>query len=119
MRTRARNGWERAVQVLRWLIEEFDLPKDLRMELVDKIDGDETLGCVVERNGTLVILLSQKMCRSVHLLVEVTIHEAAHVKLYHKGLGHPHGPKFWTTFGAMFDAFDHHGHLDSRSYAVD
>lgn len=119
MRTHARTRWERATQVLRWLKEEFDLPKDLRFEVVDQIEGDTVLGCVVEINERLVVRISARMCRSVNETLDVVIHEAAHAKLWHKGLGHLHGPKFWTTFGRMMDAFDHHGHLDSRSYPVD
>jgi hypothetical protein len=116
---RARNRWQRAVQVLRWLKDEFALPADLRFEVVESIDGDEVLGCVTENDGRLTVSLSAKMCRSVNEAVEVCIHEAAHVKLWDKGLGHLHGPKFWTTFGRMMDAFDHHGHLDSRSYPME
>lgn len=116
---KARNRWERAVQVLRWLIDEFNLPKDMRLEVVSSIDGDETLGCVFESGDRLVIRLSAKMCRSVNEAVDVCIHEAAHAKLWEKGLGHLHGPKFWTTYGRMMDSFDHHGHLDSRTYPVE
>ena len=120
MRTQARNRWERAVQVLRWLREEFDLPKDLGFRVDSEIDGDEAIGETIEVDGgRLCVCLSAKMCRSVNEAVETTIHEAAHVKLWDKGLGQLHGPKFWTTFGRMMDAFDHHGHLDSKSYSVE
>lgn len=115
---RAHNRWQRAVQVLRWLKDEFNLPA-CRFEVVKSIDGSETLGCVSERGDQLVIQLSAKMCRSVNEAVEVCIHEAAHAKLWDAGLGHLHGPKFWTTFGRMMDAFDHHGHLDSRTYPTE
>lgn len=116
---RARNRWERAVQVLRWIVDEFNLPPDIRFEVVDQIDGDETLGCVTEVGGRLVIRVSAKMCRSVNESVDVVIHEAAHAKLWHQGLGHLHGPKFWTTYGRMMDGFDHHGHMDSRTYPTE
>jgi hypothetical protein len=115
---RARNRWQRAIQVLRWLKDEFSLPADLRFEVVDKLDDDD-LGEAEEIDGQLIIRLSASMCRSVNEAVEVCIHEAAHVKLWEKGLGHLHGPKFWTTFGRMMDAFDHHGHLDSRTYPTE
>jgi len=116
----AKNRWERAVQVLRWLKDEFKLPANLRFEVVDQIDGDETLGETSEsEDGRLTIALSAKMCRSVNEAVETTIHEAAHAKLWDKGLGQLHGPKFWTTLGRMMDAFDHHGHLDSKTYDVE
>lgn len=115
----AKNGWERCVQVARWLRSEFKLPEDMTLELVDNIDGPDVLGEVVERSGgRLVIKISNKMCRSVHQKIEVLIHEAAHVKLYDRGLGYLHGPVFWTTFGEMMDAFDHHGHEDSRAFPV-
>ena len=26
--------------------------------------------------------------------------------------------KFWTMYGRMMDSFDHHGHLDSKTYDV-
>lgn len=117
---KAINRWDRAVQVLRWLRDEFRLPADLRFEVVESIDGADSLGATVESSdGRLTIQLSAKMCRSVNEAVETTIHEAAHAKLWDKGLGQLHGPKFWTTFGRMMDAFDHHGHLDSRTYEVD
>jgi len=117
---RAINRWDRAVQVLRWLRDEFRLPADLRFEVVEHIDGADSLGATVEgEDGRLTVQLSAKMCRSVNEAVETTIHEAAHVKLWDKGLGQLHGPKFWTTFGRMMDAFDHHGHLDSRTYETE
>lgn len=115
----ARNRWQRATQVLRWLKDEFNLPKDMRFEVVDEIDGDEVMGETEEVDGRLVIRLSAKMCRSVNETLDVVIHEAAHAKLWEKGLGHLHGPRFWTTFGRMMDAHDHHGHLDSRSYPTE
>lgn len=115
----ARNRWERAIQVLRWLTDEFRLPK-VRFEVVDEIDGDEALGETAElEDGRLVISISAKMCRSVNEVVETTIHEAAHAKLWDKGLGQCHGPKFWTTYGRMMDAFDHHGHIDSKTYPTE
>lgn len=119
MRTKARNRWERAIQVLRWLKEDFDLPKDLCFRIDSEIDGDEALGETVEEDGRLTICLSAKMCRSVNEAVETVIHEAAHAKLWEKGLGQLHGPKFWTTYGRMMDSFDHHGHLESRAYSVE
>lgn len=119
MRTQARNRWERAVQVLRWLKEDFDLPKDLGFRVVEDVDGDEALGETVEKCGRLTICLSAKLCRSVNETVETTIHEAAHVKLWEKGLGQLHGPKFWTTYGRMMDAFALYGHLDSKTYSVE
>lgn len=105
--------------MLRWLKEEFNLPDNLSFRVVEDIDGDEALGETVEEDGRLAVLLSHKMCRSVNEAVETTIHEAAHAKLWHKGLGQLHGPKFWTTYGRMMDAFDHHGHLESRAYSVE
>lgn len=116
---RAKNRWERAVQVLRWLKDEFNLPADLQLRIETDIDGEEVLGTAEEIDGRMVISLSAKMCRSVNEVVETVIHEAAHVKLWHKGLGHLHGPAYWRQYGKMMDAFDHHGHLDSRSYPVD
>jgi hypothetical protein len=114
----AKNRWERAVQVLRWLKEEFNLPADLQLRIESEIDCDEVMGQVEEIDGKLVIFLSAKMCRSVNETLDTTIHEAAHVKLWEKGLGHLHGPVFWKTFGRMMDAFDHHGHMDSRTYPL-
>lgn len=120
MRTKARNRWERAVQVLRWLKEDFDLPKDLRFEVVTDIDGYEALGEATETEaGVLVIRLSASMCRSVNEAVETVIHEAAHIKLWERGLGQLHGPKYWTTFGRMADAFALYGHLESRAYSCE
>lgn len=107
------------MQIARWLRSEFRLPDDMTLELVDSIDGPDTLGEVVERGDRLVIRISNKMCRAVHQKIETLIHEAAHVKLWDKGLGFLHGPVFWTTFGEMMDALDHHGHEDSRSFPVD
>lgn len=105
--------------MLRWLIHEFNLPEDLRIELVDQIDGNETLGRVIERNGRLVVQLSKRMCRTVNEMVETTMHEAAHAKLFHEGLGHLHGPVFRRVHGEMLDAFEHHGALESRAFPVD
>lgn len=115
---KAKNRWERAVQVLRWLKDEFNLP-DIQLRVETEIDGDETMGQVEEIDGRLVIFLSAKMNRSVDETINTVIHEAAHAKLWHKGLGHLHGPVFWKTYGRMMDAMDHHGHLDSRTFPVD
>lgn len=117
MRTKARNRWERCVQVLRWLKEEFELP-ELRFEVVETI-GEDDLGEMEEVDGRLVIRVSSKMCRSVNEAIETTIHEAAHAKLYHRGLGHFHGPSFRKIDGQMRDAFDHHGHHDSRAFSCE
>lgn len=119
MRTKARNRWERAIQVLRWLKEEFELPENLSFRVVDHIDGDEALGETSEEDGQLWITLSKKMCRSINETIETTIHEAAHAKLWNKGLGMLHGPKFSKIEGQMRDSFDHHGHLESRAYSVE
>ncbi len=119
MRRSARNGFERAVQVLRWLIAEYDLPKDTRIELVEDIDKGETFGELVLRGSRFVVVLSKRACRTRHDYVYNTIHEAAHLYLQQHGLGDLHGPAFWQQFGAMVDGYDHHGHLDSRSYPVD
>lgn len=116
---RARNKWERAVQVLRWLIEEFNLPDDIRIELVDDIDDGDTFGQVVERAGRYIIQLSSRACRTKHDMVYNTMHEAAHVFLQRHGLGDFHGPTFWTTFGMMVDAYDHHGHQDSQAFPTE
>ena len=116
---KAKNRWERAVQVLRWLKEEFDLPPGLQLRVESEIDADEVMGQVEEQDGVLVIFVSAKMNRSVDETLNTVIHEAAHAKLWAKGLGHLHGPVFWRTYGRMMDAFDHHGHLDSRTFPVD
>lgn len=116
---KARNRWERATQVLRWLKDEFDLPADLQLRIESHIDGDEVLGQVEEIGGRLVISLSAKMCRSTNETVETTIHEAAHVVLWKTGLGHCHGPVFWKTFGNLMDKFEQYGHQDSRTFPVD
>lgn len=114
-----RNRWERATQVFRWLVHEFDLPADLEIEFTAEIDGDECLGDVVERGGRLLVRLSQRMIRTQTEAVETTIHECAHVHLYRAGVGHFHGPRFWSIYGQMMDAYDHHGFQDSRAFACD
>lgn len=116
---RARNRWERAAQVLHWITEEFALPGDPFVEVATDVDGDESFGEVKDRSGRFAVRLSRKLCRSVAQTVETTIHEAAHIKLYRRGLGHFHGPVFWKTYGEMADAFDHHGFQDSRTYPTE
>jgi hypothetical protein len=103
--------------VLRWLKEEFELPA-IRFEVVEQIGVDD-LGELDEVDGTLVIRLSAKTCRSVNTAIETTIHEAAHAQLERVGVGHFHGPAFHRVHGQMQDAFDHHGHADSRAYSCE
>lgn len=89
------------------------MPSDFRMlcqegqDFETHIEVEWTEPCLVVR------------ATNVNEAVETTIHEAAHVKLWEKGLGHAHGPKFWTMYGRMMDSFDHHGHLDSKTYDVE
>ena len=126
-RTYARNGFERCVQVLRWLNEEFDLFEAgaVRLELVDKLaphatTGKESLfGCVEESKGKLTIILSRTGCQSNAVLIDTLLHEAAHVALWDTGRGLLHGDEFWRTAGRFYDAYDHHGWQDSKSYFVD
>lgn len=118
MRTKARNRWERAIQVLRWAIEEFNLPK-ARLEIVEDIDLGETFGELVLRNGKPVIKLSARACRTTHDAVYNAMHEAAHLLLEEYGRGYEHGPSFWPVFGMIVDAYDHHGKSDSKSYSVE
>lgn len=127
MRTRARNRYERCVQVLRWLNEEFELAEEgaLRFEWKTNLEPnkktgkDSIYGITFERGGRLVIALSSQSCRTHAQAVETLIHEAAHVKLWDTGRGLLHGPEFWKVFGEMMDAFEHHGYEDSKGYFVD
>jgi hypothetical protein len=126
MRTYPRNSFERCVQVLRWLNEEFQIAEDgaWRLEFVDFIQRDEhgkesILGMVTEKGGKLVITVSAAGRFSRSHAIETVIHEAAHCKLWDTGRGLQHGPEFWKVFGRMMDAYDHHGREDSKSYYVD
>ena len=117
----AKNRFERAVQVLRWLKSEFPLARVKRLEWVDDLrdeDGDELCGRVVERGRDLVILLSRRSCPTTQSTVETVIHEAAHAhaELWDEGLGFYHGDAFWIRYGRMQDAYEHHGWSDSRAF---
>lgn len=119
MQRKARNRWERAAQVLNWLKKDFDLPGDPFLEVADSVDGDESFGEIKARGDRFAIRISRRLCTTIHLAVEVTIHEAAHVKLYRRGLGHFHGPAYWQTYGEMMDAFNNYGFQDSRAYPTE
>ena len=126
MRTYAKNRFERCVQVLRWLNEEFDLFEDgsLRFEFVDMIEAtpqgkDALEGCVFEHRGKLVVQISARTCRTTSHAIAVLIPEAAHIALWSTGRGLLHGDEFWRTYGRMADAYDHHGCQDSKTYYVD
>lgn len=74
-----------------------------------------------ERTGKfwrLIVQLSKRACVRRHDYVLNAIHEAAHVALQQHGVGDYHGPAFWQMYGRMVDAFDHHGHDDSKAYPV-
>lgn len=116
---RARNRWERAVQVFRWAQEVFHLPDDTVLECVSDIDDGDTFGRLVERSGRYIIQLSDRACRTNHDAVFNMLHECAHLRLQRQGLGDYHGPFFWTAFGEMVDAFDAHGEADSRTYPTE
>lgn len=125
-RCRARNRYERCVQVLRWLMEEFEIEDGtLRLEWCnllapDRETGKETVyGLTTEAKDRIVIRLSERGCRTTALAVETLIHETAHAYLWETGRGLLHGPEFWQILGRMSDAFDHHGHEDSKHYFVD
>lgn len=127
MRTRARNRFERCIQILRWLNEEFDIYEQgaLRVEWVDRVQPckrtgrDEVYGMVTERGGKLIMLLSERNNRTAAQAIDTMIHEAAHVALWDTGRGLLHGDEFWRVYGRMQDAYDHHGWQDSKSYYVD
>lgn len=116
---RSRSKWGRAVQVMRWLVDEFNLPKDLRMELIDDIDDGETFGQVVSRRGRLVVQLSRRACKTMHDYVYTTIHEAAHVKTYRRRMKHDHDDPFWLIHGQMNHAYDEWGKDKSADYPAD
>lgn len=121
MRKVAANRFERAVQILRWLRDEFPLERLKRIEWQNELIDDDGCVChgwVVERGDDLVIQLSEKECRSRSVTIETVIHEAAHASLWDDGLGYFHGDKFWIRYGRMQDAYDHHGWSDSQSYEV-
>lgn len=104
---------------MRWLVDEFDLPKNIRMELVDDIDDGETFGQVLSRRGRLVVQLSRRACKTTHDYVYNTIHEAAHVKTYKRRMKHDHDDPFWETHGRMVNAYDEHGKEEADGYPAD
>lgn len=118
---KARNRYDRSVQVLRWLKTEFPLERLKRIEWKPELkDGkDDCHGWVVERGDDLIIQLSDSLCRTRSQSIETVIHEAAHASLWDAGLGYFHGDKFWIRYGRMQDAYDHHGWSDSQSFEVD
>ena len=116
---RARNRWQRAVQVFRWAQETFHLPEDTCFELVDDIDKGQTFGQLIERSGRYVIQLSKRACRTTHDAVYNTMHECGHLRLQRQKLGDFHGPFFWTAFGEIVDAYDAHGNADSQSFPTE
>lgn len=113
---KARNRWERAVQVFRWAQATYELPSDTGFELVPDIDRGKTFGQLILRGDRYVIQLSARACRTTHDAVYNTLHECAHLKLQEKGLGDAHGPYFWKTFGRMVDDYDAHGNVDSEAF---
>lgn len=126
MRTHARNRFERCVQVLRWAIEEFEVEEGtLRLEWVSMLSpckrtGREQLyGETTEGRGKIIIRLSARSCATRSQAVETLLHEFAHALMWSTGRGLLHGPEFWQVFGRISDAYDHHGHEDSKSYFVD
>ncbi len=121
---KARNRFERATQIVRWLKTEFKMDSLKQLLWVDILldeDGKSQLcGCVEEEdNGDLVITLSKRACSTRQLTIDTVIHEAAHAALWDTGLGMLHGDKFWKRYGRMMDAFEHHGHMDSKTFDVD
>lgn len=119
---KARNRFERAVQVLRWLKTEFPLDRVRRIEWIEDLrdeDGEQLCGRVVERGKGLVILMSEKSCPTISTTIETLLHEAAHAELWDAGLGYYHGDRYWIHFGRMSDAYEHHGFSDSRTFEVD
>ena len=109
---KASNRFERATQIVRWLKTEFKMDSLKQLLWVDILldeDGKSQLcGCVEEEdNGDLVITLSKRACSTAHAALSGT------------GLGMLHGDKFWKRYGRMMDAFEHHGHMDSKTFDVD
>ena len=116
---RSRSKWGRAIQVMRWLVDEFDLPKNIRMELVADIDDGDTFGQVVMRRGRLVVQLSERACKTMHDYVYNTIHEAAHVKTYRRRMKHDHADPFWVIHGKMNHEYDIRGKVESADYPAE
>lgn len=120
---RARNRWERAVQVLRWIVHEFDLPEGIAIELVPDIDNGKTFGHAIQRrSGRLVVQLSERACRTYHDMVFNVMHEGAHLILeLTRGHdpGDDHDDWFWIIFGRINRKYDRGGDEASRAFPVD
>jgi hypothetical protein len=124
MMPKARNRFERSVQVLRWVDSEWDFPLPVSLRWEEKIPGDEEAphglhGYVEEDGGRLYVYLCAASNPSRSIAVDSLLHELAHCLLWAEGLGLRHGPRFWQQFGELMDAFDHHGFEDSASFPVD
>ncbi len=121
LRMKAKNRFQRATQIVKWLKTEFKLDSLKRLEWVDILvddDGKSQLcGCIEEEsNGDLTITLSKRACSTTQVTIDTVIHEAAHAALWDTGLGMLHGDKFWKRYGRMMDAYEHHGYMDSKAF---
>ena len=118
-----RNRYQRAVQVLRWAKTEFPLDRLKRLEWEAELkdeDGEDLCGCVEEEDdGSLTIKICPEHCPTVSTVIDTLLHEAAHAELWSVGLGRLHGPRFHEAHGRIADAYEHHGHLDSRTFPVE
>jgi len=125
---RARNRWERAVQVLRWCQANWptNRPVDLRWE--PSILNDDKTECDAEtgREGRrMFIALSEKRNRTWRETVDTVIHEYVHVMQWpvagpaEEALD-DHPAAFGAQYWEIKDAFDHRGgHEDACEYPTE
>lgn len=124
MRTYARNRIERGTQVLRWLVDRFEIKQNsLWVEFQDYLlldkKGEEThYGYVTKVKGQKVIRVSMKSCTTRAMLVETILHEFAHV--LHHVAHHRHPDGYWIAYGRVFRAFhEEGGKKRSKGYSVE
>lgn len=119
-----RNRFDRSVQVLRWLLSEFEFPRKMKLRWLSQIPPDKNSphgyhGYVHEKGKKLEIVMCAKSNRSRIGTIHSIIHEAAHAYLWDEGLGMQHGPRFYQVYGEFQDAFDHHGYIDCNIQPFD
>lgn len=112
---RARNRWERATQVMRWIEANWPIGRPVRIKFPDIIIDEDTLepceGQCYREGREIVIEIAKRMNPLTRIVVDTVIHECAHAILWPparaEGRQAHHPPAFWAQYGEIRDRFDH------------
>lgn len=125
---RARNRWQRATQVLRWIEANWPIGRPVRIEwvdlIIDEAAEDECYGQCYREGRSIVIEIARRRNPTAKDTIDTLIHECVHAILWPTASAEErqahHPPAFWAQYGEIRDRFDHdHGWEESKEYPTE